>query len=61
MLASQCLAIDPLKVRRELDVVYREVVELAKRRKPVNDARIAAIVAGLKAAAMASGSGEGPA
>ena len=61
VLASQCLAIDPLKVRRELDVVYREVVELAKRRKPVNDARIAAIVAGLKAAAMATGSSEGPA
>ena len=47
--------------RRELDVVYREVVELAKRRKPVNDARIAAIVDGMKAAAMATGSSEGPA
>ena len=30
--------------RGELDVVYREVVELAKRRKPVSDVRIAAIV-----------------
>ena len=45
----------------ELDVVYRAVVELAKRRKPVSNARIAAIVDGLKSAATAGGAGEGPA
>ena len=48
-----------IKDRRTYEIM--RPVELAKRRKPVSDARIVAIVDGLKSAATAGGTGEGPA
>ena len=45
--------------RDEVAVVYREVVALARRREAVTDARIAGIVAGLRAAAPAGDGGPG--
>ena len=36
--------------RGELDVVYREVLRLANRRKPVNDTRIAAVIDRMRSA-----------